>query len=103
MIWSHTKQRGVAIGILSAIAYFCFLSVAPVSFLEKPCGDCNSLPDNVIAGKGWVDDSGNFADARPPGHPLIIIGLKKLAHVVGFPEADIFILFNVLLLSFAAV
>ncbi len=103
MNWSHTKQRGVAIWILSAVAYFCFLSVAPVSFLEKPCGDCNSLPDNVIAGKGWVDQSGNFADARPPGHPLIIIGLKKLAHVVGFSEADIFILFNVLLLSFAAV
>ena len=103
MIWSHTKQRGVAIGILSAIAYFCFLSVAPVSFLEKPCGDCNSLPDNVIAGKGWVDDSGNFADARPPGHPLIIIGLKQLADVVSVPEADMFILFNVFLLSFSAV
>jgi len=103
MTWSNTKQRGMAIWIFSAIAYFCFLSVAPVSFLEKPCGDCNSLPDNVLAGKGWVNESGNFADARPPGHPLIIIGLKKLADIVSFPEADIFIFFNVFMLSFAAV
>ncbi len=103
MIWGTTKQRGLLIGVFSAIFYSCFLLLAPNSFLEKPCGDCNSLPENFLAGKGWVDDSGNFAHARPPGQPLMIIGLKKLSNILNVAEARVFILFNVLLLSVVAV
>ena len=87
----------------TVVFYIVVLLIAPAAFLDKPCGDCNSVPDNFLAGYGWVDDSGNFADARPPGHALIIIGLKSIASYIGAKEILIFRIFNVLTLTASAV
>ena len=91
----------VFIGVVSVCSIVLF--VAPSSFLEKPCGDCNSVPENFLAGKGWIDSSGNFASTRPPGHSLIIIGLKKTAEFVGLAEISIYRMFNVLMFASASV
>ena len=99
-----STSRHIVIIFLSAIS-FCsiVLLLAPSSFLEKPCGDCDSVAANFLAGKGWIDDSGNFADARPPGHSLIIIGLKKTSEFTGLTEISIYWLFNVLMLASSSV
>ena len=99
-----STSRHIVIIFLSAIS-FCsiVLLLAPSSFLEKPCGDCDSVAANFLAGKGWIDDSGNFADARPPGHSLIIIGLKKTSEFTGLAEISIDRLFNVLMLASSSV
>ena len=97
-----TAQRGLLVGVLSIVLFCSFIFLVPDWFLEKPCGDCNSVPENFLAGKGWVDDSGNFAYARPPGQSLTIIGLTKLSEIVYVPRAQVFIAFNILLLSCSA-
>ena len=68
-----------------------FFLWAPDSVLNKPCGDCYGggyvqVAKNFLEGKGWTDNNGAFATARPPGHSLIIAALVTISQWTDYPE-----------------
>jgi hypothetical protein len=91
-------------GFLLALA---FLSLAPDPVLEKTCGDCEggyvSVARNLIDSNGFIDKNGNFATARPPGHPLFLSGVLVLTKALGISEITAFRGANALLFALIGV
>ncbi len=85
-----------------------FFLLAPDSVLNKPCGDCYGggyvqVAKNFLEGKGWTDNNGAYAIARPPGHSLIIAGLITISQWIDYPETHIFRVFNSLMLALSSI
>jgi len=85
-----------------------FFLWAPDSVLNKPCGDCYGggyvqVAKNFLEGKGWTDNNGAFATARPPGHSLIIAALVTISQWTDYPEIYIFRVFNTLMLTLSSI
>ena len=85
-----------------------FFLWAPDSVLNKPCGDCYGggyvqVAKNFLEGKGWTDNNGAFATARPPGHSLIIVVLLTISQWTDYPEIYIFWIFNTSMLALSSI
>ncbi len=98
---------GFVVFLVSSLIFAAFLSIAPGSFVDKPCSDCEGwyypVAENLANGKGLVVGEVNRpALDRPPGQVLLLSALFRLGRVLRVDNVNMVYGYNVLLLSAAA-
>lgn len=97
-----------AVFLVAVIVFASFLVLAPESL--RPKGDYNDydifyrpVAENLIEGRGYVNDDGSFALHNPPGYAFLLAGIFLTARAIGVAQSTALTGFTVLMMAISAV
>lgn len=104
------NDRKKLLGIIffaAVLIQVIFLSFLPNSKIRNQSADYKTfykpLAENILAGRGFIDSVGDVSDRYPPGYPVFLAGIFKLAKIVNIYRLDLIAIFNVLFTALACV
>lgn len=85
--------------LTSLAVQLAFLSLLPDTMKQNQSTDFvefyEPVAQNILAGKGIVDNSGNLSTRYSPGYPLILSILFGLAEGIGIIDLKLIVIFNI--------
>jgi hypothetical protein len=83
-----------------------FLAILPAKYRTNESVDYltfyKPVAENILAGKGLVDDNGNFASFYPPGFPLVIAFVTGTSHILNVDSSQGINVFEVISMAVSA-
>lgn len=103
----YGRYVAVKVFIISVVMLVTVVYIAPDSFLEKPCSDCEGwyypVSQNLLDGNGLVvGPNRRPALDRPPGHVLILAGALSIGRKLEISKEVTVYALNIILLSISA-
>jgi len=98
---------GVGIMVLALATAGLFHGLLPPAMREWDnhdyIFDYAPVADNLLRGQGLTYPEGDFADAYPPGYPLILAGLFAVANALSLSREVVLTAFHLVVLALSAV